>query len=745
VTHRRFALGARAAPALLIFGWCGLAAAQPAQTNVAAPARPMARAVRIAPVEAPTIDGDLSDPIWAKAAIIDQFTQKQPNPGAMPTERTVVRILYDENNLYFGVYNYDSQPDDIVVRSMQRDGPLYTADSFVIQLDPGQSRRNAYSFEVGASGGRTDELELNNTQELTQWNTIWAAKVRRVADGWTAEVAIPFRDLSYDAAQAEWGFDFSRRIRHKNERLYWSGYNPTLAFTDISQNGDLTGIADINRGLGLDVQVYGAMRMKRDWHVPTDRASLSITGGLNAFYKVTPALTGTLTLNPDFSDAPLDVRQVNTTRFSLFTPETRDFFLQDAAAFEFGGHNFLRNVNDKNSNNGRPFFSRNIGLVQGVPVTILAGGKLSGEYAGFGIGALSVMTNDTPTTQGQVLSVARITHPIFSQSKFGIVLTNGDPTGNTRNSVAGADFQYLDSHFLGNRIVTADAFYDRSFSSALGDDSSSALALGFPNEPWGGDFVFKQIGDNFKPALGFINRTGIRQYDGSVTHLDRYRGMFLNQLEFDTNYEFVTDMHDRLQSRSNDLTARAASTAGDEVTVKIINSEEGVPVPFFLPGRVPVQNRDYNWTNGYVRLRTFDGRPLAIDTEITCCSFYDGYSLHSKIALSYRPNAYFELLPSYEGTFISLPSGNVDIHLLALEAIINFIPDMSLDMQGQYDNISANFAFLARYRWEYEPGNEIFVSLGQGAIITGESFFERQRFAAQRSLVSVRLGHTFRF
>jgi hypothetical protein len=705
----------------------------------------MARAVRIAPVEAPTIDGDLSDPVWAKAVIIDQFTQKQPNPGAMPTERTVVRILYDENNLYFGVYNYDSQPDDIVVRSMQRDGPLYTADSFVIQLDPGQSRRNAYSFEVGASGGRTDELELNNTQELTQWNTIWAAKVRRVADGWTAEVAIPFRDLSYDAAQAEWGFDFSRRIRHKNERLYWSGYNPTLAFTDISQNGDLTGISDINRGLGLDVQVYGATRVKRDWHVPTDRASLSITGGLNAFYKVTPALTGTLTLNPDFSDAPLDVRQVNTTRFSLFTPETRDFFLQDAAAFEFGGHNFLRNVNDKNSNNGRPFFSRNIGLVQGVPVTILAGGKLSGEYAGFGIGALSVMTNDTPTTQGQVLSVARITHPIFSQSKFGIVLTNGDPTGNTRNSVAGADFQYLDSHFLGNKIVTADAFYDRSFSSALGDDSSSALALGFPNEPWGGDFVFKQIGDNFKPALGFINRTGIRQYDGSVTHLDRYRGMFLNQLEFDTNYEFVTDMHDRLQSRSNDLTARAASTAGDEVTVKIINSEEDVPVPFFLPGRVPVQNRDYNWTNGYVRLRTFDGRPLAIDTEITCCSFYDGYSLHSKIALSYRPNAYFELLPSYEGTFISLPSGNVDIHLLALEAIINFIPDMSLDVQGQYDNISANFAFLARYRWEYEPGNEIFVSLGQGAIITGESFFERQRFSAQRSLVSVRLGHTFRF
>jgi hypothetical protein len=716
------------------------AAAQPAAPAATANLiRPTARAARIDVSEAPVIDGDLSDPAWAKATIIEKFTQKQPNPGTEPTERTVLRIMYDENNLYFGVYNYDSQPDAIVVRSMQRDGPLYTSDSFVIQLDPNQTRRNAYSFEVGASGGRTDELELNNTQELTQWNTIWAARVRRVPDGWTAEVAIPFRDLSFSADQAEWGFDFSRRIRHKNEREYWSGFNPTLAFTDISQNGNLTGITDVNRGLGLDVQVYGALRLKRDWQIPTDRYSLSIAEGGNAFYKITPALTGTVTVNPDFSDAPLDVRQVNTTRFSLFTPETRDFFLQDAGTFEFGGHNFMRNYNYKSSNNGRPFFSRNIGLVQGVPVTILAGGKLSGEHDGFGIGALSVMTNETPTTPGQALSVARITHPVFSQSKVGIIFTNGDPTGATKNTVAGADFQYMDSSFLGSKIFTTDVFYDRSFSNKKGDDSSAALAVGFPNEPWGGDFVFKQIGQNFQPALGFINRTDIRQYDGIVSHLDRYRGVFLNQLEFDTDYEFVTDLHDRLESRSNDVVARAASAAGDEITFKLINSAENVPASFFLPRNVPVLKGAYDWTNIDVRFRSFDGRPLAIDAEVTCCSFYNGHSIHTKIALSYRPNAYFELLPSYEGTTIDLPTGRVDIHLLALETIVNFVPDMSLDIQGQFDNISRNFAFLARYRWEYEPGNELFIALGQGAII------QESAFAAQRSLLTIRLGHTFRF
>jgi len=746
VPSRGSALGAIAAPVLVfLFLASSNGAAQPAAPASAGFVRPTAKATRIQTNEAPTIDGDVSDPVWAKATIIEEFTQKQPNPGTKPTERTVLRILYDENNLYFSVYNYDSMPGDIVVRSMQRDGPLYTSDSFVIQLDPGQTRHNAYSFEVGASGGRTDELELNNTQELTQWNTIWAARVRQVKDGWTAEVAIPFRDLSYDPGQSEWGFDFSRRIRHKNEREYWSGFNPTLAFTDISQNGNLTGIEGINRGLGLDVHVYGAARTKRDWQNPNDGTSFSIAEGGDAFYRITPALTGTLTVNPDFSDAPLDVRQVNTTRFSLFTPETRDFFLQDAAAFEFGGHNFMRNYNDKNSNNGRPFFSRNIGLVQGVPVSILAGGKLSGEFGDFGIGALSVRTNPTPATPGQTLSAVRITHPIFSQSKFGMVFTDGDPTGKSKNTVAGADFQYLDSNFLGRNVFTTDLYYDRSFSSAVGDDHSMALAIGFPNEPWGGDFVFKEIGENFKPALGFINRTGIRQYDGVLTRLDRYRGSYLNELDFDTDYEFVTDLHDRLESRANDIVVHAASRAGDEVWFKLIDTAENVPAKFFLPGNIAVPAASYDWANLDVRFKTFDGRPLAIDTEITCCGFYDGRSVHLKSSLSYRPNAYFEFLPSYELTTIELPAGRVDIHLLALEAIVNFMPDMSLDLQGQYDNISANFAFLARYRWEYEPGNEIFVSFAQGAIVTGETFFSRQRFDPQRSLLSIRLGHTFRF
>jgi hypothetical protein len=279
----------------------------------------------------------------------------------------------------------------------------------------------------------------------------------------------------------------------------------------------------------------------------------------------------------------------------------------------------------------------------------------------------------------------------------------------------------------------------KSFSSVVEDDDSAALALNFPNEPWFGDFLFKQIGESFLPALGFINRTAIRQYTGTVAHLSRYRNSYLNQLEFGTNLEFVTDLHDRLESRANDFYMRAASRIGDEITLRAINSYENVPVLFFLPHAVPVFPGAYEWNSFSARVRTFDGRPLRLDAEIVCCSFYNGSSFRTRVQLAFRPGPIFEFIPTYEGTFIDLPTGKVDIHLATIDSVVNFLPDMQLALQAQYDNISENFGFSARYRWEYSPGDELFVAIGQSAL------FSNQGFIAQTTQGTIRLGQTFRF
>ena len=464
------------------------------------------------------------------------------------------------------------------------------------------------------------------------------------------------------------------------------------------------------------------------------------TAGGNVFYKVTPALTNTLTVNPDFSDAPLDVRQVNTTRFSLFTPETRDFFLQDLSAFEFGGRSFGRNSIDRASNNGRPFFSRNVGLVQGKPVSLVVGDKLSGQFAGFDVGAFSVLTDETPTGEGgQFLSVARVTHPIFAESNVGFVFTNGDPTGLTDNTVAGRGLPISQFECVRRQGAPGRCLLYEDLLQHKGDDESAALAINFPNEPWSGDLLIKQIGRNFTPALGFVNRTAIRHYVGTVAHLTRYRNRYLNTLQFGTDFEFVTDLNDVLESRENDVFVQARTRIGDQVTLRAIQSFENVPAPFLVANTVPILPGKYEWQNFDVATRTFSGRLITLNGNVTCCSFYNGTAVHPRAEVIFRPSIYFEIAMSYEGNYIDLPSGNVDIHLGTADAVVNFNPDMQLALQVQYDNISENFGLSARYRWEYRPGNEIFIGIGQSAVIDDRGFL------AQTTLGTIRVGQTFRF
>jgi hypothetical protein len=711
-------------------------------------ARPIARASRIETMEAPTIDGDISDLAWAKSTVIDDIRQRQPDPGAPATERTVVRVMYDANNLYFSVYAYDSVPDEVVVRSRARDGQILTGDNIQIILDPGQTRRNSYLFMMGPSGGRYDALRLNNVEELPQWDTLWEGRAMRVPDGWVAEIAIPFRNLSYEPGQTEWGFEFTRYIRRKAEIVRWSSTNPAIELNDVSEAGTLTGITAVTPGVGLDVQPYVALRTQHDWSLPDDGAGLSGTGGGNIFYRLTPALTGTLTFNPDFSDAPLDERQVNTTRFSLFFPETREFFLQDAGNFEFGGRGFRRTNFDRQSSNGRPFFSRNLGLVEGQPVTLIAGGKLSGEYGGFNIGALSVLTDETPTSPGQVLSVARVTHPVFSQSRVGFIFTNGDPTGVTRNTLAGLDFNYRDTETIPGKTLQADLYYERSFSNTFGDDDSYGVALNYPNEPWSGEFTYKVVGQNFYPALGFVNRNGVTLYDGTVAYLARFRGpdAFLRTFEIQTRGQFVTDLSNRLLDSEIRIGPRIFTAADNDFQVHLVQSYERIDVPFTLPTGVVVLAGAYEWTNFAWHMSTNQGRPVQVHFDFNCCSLYDGQGIRPRIDFYYRPNEVFELELNYEPNFIRLPTGNVDIHVGAITGIVNFTPDMQLVMQAQYDNISGNFGFLGRYRWEFRPGTELLVALGQTAYIPGTGLPPAGTSAEfQATQLSIRLMHTFLF
>ena len=707
---------------------------------------PEAEIARIASDEAPKIDGDISDPVWSKATRIDRFYQTEPVRGAEPSETTVVYIAYDENNLYFAFFCGDSQPDKILATVMQRDRELWQDDNIRVYLDPYDSSRDAMAFLVNSLGTQMDMLIENNSNFYPEWDTIWDVEARRTDDGWTAEMAIPFRSISYDPGVDKWGFEIMRQIRHKNETVRWSQIDQFLPPWNVSEIGSITGLRDISQGLGLDVQAFGKFNYERDWMQRPRDDSFTPEASGNIFYRITPSLTGTLTLNTDFSDSPLDERQVNTGRFSLFFPETRDFFLQDRTIFEFGGRAMTPPLTDIN---GLPFFTRKIGIVDDEIVDLIAGGKLSGRIGNLNVGALSVRMDNSENINAETLSVARLSAEVLDESRIGTILTHGDPDGTGRNTLAGVDFKYRNSDLFNRGRFLADFFYQRSFSNdvhgpAAGkDDDMFGFFLGYPNDFLRWYISGKEIGQRFDPALGFVNRRNIRDYNGDYVRRKRFGDGWIQWLEGGMLGNIVTDLDNDIETHKLTLLTGARNRIGDEIKVQASNLREVINQPFLIAGELRVPLGDYHFNQFYVALNSSNSRKLIADVEVTCCRIYDGDYLGLNTILEFRLSKYFRLTAKHNMEKFEMPSGKLTVHIGSLDSSINFTPDMQIDTQMQYDNISERFSFSARYRWFPRPETEVFIAVGQTADMKSNNF--PGHFDADQTQVTVRLGHTFRF
>jgi len=708
---------------------------------------PEVRAVRIDPDDAPVIDGDLSDEIWLKAAKVDKFYQVNPVEGGKPTEKTVTYIAYDENNLYFGFHVYDN-PGKILATIMQRDKELFKDDNIRVFLDPYNTARDAFVFIVNPLGTRMDRLVENNRVHVDEWDTIWDVDARVVENGWTAEMAIPFRSISFDPNVESWGFEIMREVRYKNEIVRWSQISQTLGVSNVSRIGRLTGIRDIRRGMGLDAQLFAKAGATRNHlSIPNDD-DLEFEPSGNFFYRITPALTGTLTFNTDFSDTPLDVRQVNTGRFSLFFPETRDFMLQDKTIFEFGG--LAMQPPGADVPNGLPFFSRRIGIVGDQITDIVAGAKVSGRLGAANVGALSVLTSDEKYLDSQVLNIARVTTEVLDESRIGAIFTHGDPTGFDTNTLAGIDFKYLNSslpHF-GGRFI-ADFFYQQSFSEqtestgAGKSDNSWGFFVSYPNDHLRWFVSAKEIGEFFSPALGFVNRRAIRDYRGDYFIRKRPADSWIRYWEAGSKWTVITDLDNNTETHKFAIAGGIQNQIGDTLKIELSNNREKIVRPFNIAGRLPVFIDDYRFNQIMVELTTSISRRYVTELEVTCCKTFDGDFLGIEASVELRPSRHLRLTANYTREDFSLSTGDLTVHIGSLDTSINFSPDMQIDTQMQYDNISEQFSFFSRFRWFPRPETEYFIALGHTASIDSSRF--PRGFRSEQTEAIVRLGHTFRF
>jgi len=478
--------------------WLGLPASSHASQRTAALVRTDT---------APVIDGVLDEPLWREGALLEPMIQVLPIEGDPPTERTEIRLLYDRDFLYLGIRLYDSDPAALIAKQMVHDADMTSDDRINLSFDTFNDHRNAFFFQINPAGTRSDALIENNRTFRRDWNGIWYAEATVDDEGWSAEFAIPFKTVSFAPGGGTWGFEAERQIRRRNEVARWANPSKNRTVVDVAGIGTLTGLRDVD-GTGIDlvpnVSLQATWDRTQQGDGTTTDSDLLGNPGAEVYYKFHPSVTAALTVNTDFIESPVDDRRTELTRFPPFFPERRDFFLQDAGTFEFANITV----------NGFPYFSRRIGRLDGEPLDLDAGLKVTGRLGRVRFGGMTVHLPSQRGIGRTDLSVVRVQRDVLEGSAFGIIATHGDPRDEASNSLVGADFQYYNSDVGGGNIVSGNAFFMRSFTSGAGDDEEAFGAnLAYPNDRYNAAIGFTQIGDDFHPALGFLNRWGIRQYD----------------------------------------------------------------------------------------------------------------------------------------------------------------------------------------------------------------------------------------
>ncbi|HUR29642.1 MAG TPA: DUF5916 domain-containing protein [Planctomycetota bacterium] len=670
----------------------------------AAPQNPSAQVARTA--KAPRIDGVLEAEVWSTAPSIGPLTQVEPHVGELATEATDVRILYDAQNLYLGIRCFDREPGKIVATQPSRDAELDPDDRVELVIDTFRDRRNAFYFQMSPAGSKGDALISGDGSDYNKpWDGIWDGKAAIDAEGWVAEIAIPFKTLSFAAGATTWGFNINRVIKRRNETDRWASPTLDAQVFQISRAGDLTGFSGIEQGFGVDVVPFAVARWSRDRRTSGQDEDFIGHGGADVFYKLTSNLTASLTLDTDFAETEVDQRQVNLTRFPLFFPEKRDFFLENAGIFKFAdlGTELI------------PFFSRRIGLSPtGEEIPILAGAKLTGRQDDWNIGVLDVQTEEAHGIDDDNFFVARVSKNVGEQWNVGTIVTHGDPAASSDNLLYGADANWRTNDGIGGKRTSASVWYLGSDTEgAPGDDSAAGASLSYPNDLWKWRLGAKQIDENFQPALGFVPRRGVRIYDGQAYYSPRIGGA-VRQLSFGVADRLFTDLDDHVETHDVDaLLFGVEFESGDELRFLLEETREVLEQPFDITPAVTVPIGTYDDSGLRVEVETGLQRPISLLGAVTVGEFLGGDSVRWSSALEVRPDPLVTSALEWEQSNIAFDAGDVEAQVARMRVNFNFTPDLSWNNFVQWDSQSDEFGLHSRWRWIPTPGQEFFLVFNQ--------------------------------
>ncbi len=652
----------------------------------------------------PHIDGLLDEPAWATAGRIGNLVQQDPLPGQPTPYATEVLLLIDPAGLTFGFRCTDPQPANIAVHTLQRDGSIRGDDSVALVLDTFADQRRGYYFRINTAGARQDGLITGPEDASLDWDGIWDAAARRTPEGWTAEIRIPAQTLRFSPGNDQWGLNIERVVARERLTLRWADHSLDAGLYDLRRAGILEGVGILRQGLGLSVNPFVTARTDKD----SDAHSHSVDGDLGGdlTWNVTSQLSAVVTVNTDFAETDVDTRRINLTRFPLFFPEKRGFFLEGSDQFAFGsglGRDFL------------PFFSRRIGLYEGQQVPIDTGVKILGRSGRWGIGALDVRTSNTEVTRDANLFAGRVTYDVDPHLTVGTMATNGNPDGISDNSLLGMDANWQTSTLSGDKNFSLGTWVAWSRGDVPDRQRYGwGFKVDYPNDLWDAALIYKEFGDGLDPALGFLPRPGTRWLSGGLSYQPRPGDgalSWIRQFYFELYPQIVWDLGGGTQSwRVFTAPINFQTESGEHIEANYAPQFERLDEGFEVADGKVIPAGSYRFDRFRVEAQSSTSRPVRVGSTVWFGDFYTGTLTQWESFLTYASGSgHLQLELSAENDYGNLPSGGFITRWYGFKVVYALSPDLILSSYTQYDSESRDVGRNTRLRWTIAPGNDLYL------------------------------------
>ena len=689
------------------------------------------------------LDGVLDEEVWRSVTPATGFIQEEPNEGEACTEKSEIYVIYNKDNLYIGAKLYDSDPSGILAYQKRRDAWLVTDDRFMLILDTFLDGRTGYFFEINPAGLLGDGIlgSGGHWNVNKSWDGIWDTRVVIDDEGWTAEIVIPFRTLNFDPDLDTWGINFQRTIRRKNEDARWSGYRRNQNLTEPIHAGRLTGLKNLTQGKGLEIKPY--VIAKNQWSsdgIPANPQDK----GLDLSFNITSGLKGSFTYNTDFAEAEVDDRRVNLTRFPMRFREKRAFFLEGSGVYSFANRSGIT-----------PFFSRRIGLSEGKQIPIVYGGRLTGQVGNYEVGMINARTESLGGIPAENFNVARIKRSLFRESYLGLVYTgrSADTDSVYRDQdLLGIDLDLSTSRFKGDQNLNFQAFFvghsspKENPNTTLSDLSTRGIRLNYPNDLWQAHVSYREFGKEFDPAVGFNTRNGFKRVEPGVSYRPRPENWeLIRQMEFEIQFEYMTDLDNRLLKRETRFTLFELNfESADELSAKVVNSKEYLDKDFEIIEGNLITVGDYVSNVFQISGETSEKRKVSAELSYSTGEFWTGNKQTYKGELSFKPFPGLNIQGDFEYNSVSLSAGGFDTNLYRLTLGVYPTPRTAFYSNLQYDDISNMLGLFAKLRHTIRPGSDIYLVYTHNWQSYGEGLLDFDLGTVSR-VSSLKINYTHRF